>query len=108
MRRVSYAHRLDVPGSLGCQREKQLGALNSRGRPHIYFWNVSSNELMWLGPFSQRGQKFQTDSKPVVFHAFTINDTCLGTDSRLPTSSQHGVPWEPDIFRTYPHPTSPH
>src|SRR6266478_4229619 len=63
---------------------------------------------MWLGPFSQRGQKFQTDSKPVVFHALTINDTCLGTDARLRRAQQHGVPWEPDIFRSYSHPTSAH
>ena len=30
------------------------------------------DELMRLGPFSRRGQKFQTDSKPVVFYALTI------------------------------------
>jgi len=94
---------LGVEGMSGCQRKKQFGALNSRSRPHIYFWNVSSNELVWLGPFSQRGQS----SKPTAnccFPRLTINDTCLGADAALRRAYKHGVPWEPDVFRSYPHP----
>jgi len=32
---------------------------------------------------SQRGGKFQTDSKSVVSQALTINDACLATEGRL-------------------------
>src|SRR2546426_208093 len=74
-------HRLGIAGNSGCQREKLGEALNPRHRPHIKFWIDPRDELMLLGPFSQRGQKFQTDSKPAVFHALTINDACLGTES---------------------------
>jgi hypothetical protein len=67
----------------GCQREKWGAALNAGNRPHVNFWNASRDELIRLGTYTQRGQKFQTDSKPVVFHALTVNDAGLGTDARL-------------------------
>ncbi len=38
---------------------------------------------MPLGPFSERGQEFQTNGKPVVFRALTINAACAGTDAKL-------------------------
>jgi len=103
-----WPHRLGIAGNSGCQREKLGGALNPRHHPYTKFWNYPRDELMRLGPFSQRGQKFQTDSKPVVFHALTINDACLGTEARLRRAKQHGVPWEPDVFRCYLHPASAH
>ncbi len=44
-----------VVGNSGCQWEKVGGALDPRYRPHIKFWNDFRDELMRLGPFSQRG-----------------------------------------------------
>ena len=75
-------HGLGIAANSGCQREKLGEAPNPRHRPYIKFWKDPRDELMLLGSFSQRGQKFQTDSKPVVLHALTINDACLGTEAR--------------------------
>src|SRR6266478_3366392 len=67
-------------GKSGYHGEKRGGSLSPRHRPYTKFWNDPRDELMWPGPFSQRRQKLHTDSKPVVFHALTINDACLGTE----------------------------
>lgn len=74
------------------------GALNLRKRPHTHFWNSSRLELVRLRPTFHRRRKLQTDSKPFILHALTINDPCLGMETGLGRAQQHALLWLPALL----------